>query len=404
MGQSRTRRHGRGYRNFQHMKTTECLDPCCRRIWRAIHSIWMKQACKNMLIWGVALMLLPWAQARGDSIFTGTLERPNVTVREVKGGMVYYDIGGRSGEPIPVVRVTRILAKDEPVFNAAEVAYVTGEWETAAENYQKAVADRRANLWIVDWSLPRLIDSANRCGRFDAAVAGYIGLVKKDTQEAAAYRPPLPEAKSKYLETAAGLLTDALKEPGLSDAQRQPLLLLLLEIQRLRKNDAAIAQIAEQLGKIESAGTGQETDVSATRTAAELRLGLAHVALDKGDFQKAIEQIETNRELFTLPQQQAEALYCLARAKYGLADRSSDAAALKEAALAYMRVVAHFKEAGNLPQVADSLYMTGVIMERLKEPEKARHLYESVVSQYNTDPAAAKARARLEKIKPAGQN
>lgn len=357
-----------------------------------------------MLIWGVVLMLLPCARARGDSIFTGTLERTNVTVRQVKGGMVYYDIGGRNAEPIPVAKVTRILARDEPAFNAAEVAYVTGEWESAAENYQKAVADRRANLWIVDWSLPRLIDSANRCGRFDAAVAGYIDLVRKDPHEAAALKPPLPEAKSKYLEVAVRQLTDALKEPELNDAQRQPLLLLLLEIQRLRKNDAAISEIADQLGKIESAGPDRGSDESAAQTAAELRLGLAHVALDKGDFQKVIDQIESNRDLFIRPQQQAEALHCLARAKYGLADRSSDAAALKEAALAYMRVVAHFKEAGNLPQVADSLYMTGVILERLKEPENARHLYESVVSQYNTDPAAAKAGARLEKMKTAGQN
>jgi tetratricopeptide (TPR) repeat protein len=343
----------------------------------------------------------PLGVARGDSIFTGTLERPNVTVREVKGGMVYYEIGGRSGEPIAVSKISRIQARDEPAFNAAEVAFVTGEWETAAENYQKAIADRRTNLWIVDWSLPRLVDSARRCGRFDAAVAGYIELVKKDPQSAGTYKPALPDAKSAYLSVAVDQLEAALKDPAINDARRQPLLLLLLEIQRLRKDDAAITEIVRRLGEIESVSdAGQAGD--AAQTAAELRLGLAHVALDQGDFQKAIDQIEPNRGLFTQPRQQADALHCLARARYGLADKSNDPAALKEAALAYMRVVAHFKELPDLPQVADSLYMTGLILERLKEPQSAMRIYQNVIAQYNTDPAAAKARARLEQLKAAG--
>ncbi|MCC6425041.1 MAG: tetratricopeptide repeat protein [Phycisphaerales bacterium] len=337
----------------------------------------------------------------GDSIFTGTLERPNVTIRQVNGGLVHYEIGGRAGEPIAVSKISRIQANDEPAFNAAEVAYVTGEWETAAENYQKAIADRRTNLWIVDWSLPRLVESAKRCGRFDAAVAGYIELVKKDPAAAAAYKPTLPEAKSAYLSVAVDLLSAALKEPTITNAGRQPLLLLLLEIHRLRKDDAAIAEIARQLGEIQSnADTSQQGD--AGRTAAELRLGLAHVALDQGDFQKAIEQIESNRGLFTLPAQQADALYCLAMAKYGLADKVNDPAVLKEAALAFMRVVAHFKDVADLPQVADSLYRTGLIMERLNEPKSAVRIYQDVIGQYNTDPAAAKARARLEKLNAAG--
>lgn len=360
----------------------------------------MNRLCNRLWFFAAAAVLLARGPAWGDSIFTGTLERPNVTVREVKGGLVYYEMGGRSGEPIAVAKISRIQAKDEPAFNAAEVAYLTGEWETAAENYQKAIADRRTNLWIVDWSLPRLVDAAKRCGRFDAAVAGYIALVKKDPQGAAAYKPALPEARSAYLTVAVQELTDALKEQDLVDAQRQPMLLLLLEIQRLRRDESAIARIAEQLGQLESTG-GAGGDASAGHTAAELRLGLAHVALDQKDFRKALDQIESNRGLFIEPAQQAEALYCLARAKYGLADQSGDAAALKDAALAFLRVVAHFKDVPNLPQVADSLYMSGVILERLKEPQSAVRVYQSVISQYGTDPAASRARARLEKLKAA---
>lgn len=377
---------------------------CCRGGRGPIHSVWMKR--NGNIFRGVcgALVVLLWGVARGDSIFTGTLERPNVTVREVKGGMVYYEMGGRSGEPIAVAKISRIQAKDEPAFNAAEVAYVTGEWETAAENYQKAIADRRTNLWIVDWSLPRLVDAARRCGRFDAAVAGYIALVKKDPQAATAYKPPLPEAKSAYLMLAVEELAQALKEPSLNAAQRQPLLLLLLEIQRLRKDEKAIVDIAGQLGEMESTGTADGGDGGAGQAAADLRLGLAHVALDQGDYPKAIEQIEPNRRLFTQPRQQVDALYCLARAKYGLADKSGDPTALKEAALAYMRVVAHFNDESNLPQAADSLYMTGVILERLKEPRSAMRVYEAVIRRHSTDPAAAKAKARLEKLQSADKS
>ena len=76
-----------------------------------------------------------------------------------------------------------------------------------------------------------------------------------------------------------------------------------------------------------------------------------------------------------------------------------DAAALKDAALAYMRVVANFKDTPGRPHVADSLYKTGQIEEQLAEPDVAAKVYQQVAEQFPSDPAAALAKQNLDRLK-----
>jgi TolA-binding protein len=126
---------------------------------------------------------------------------------------------------------------------------------------------------------------------------------------------------------------------------------------------------------------------------------LANAAADvqAKKFQQAIEEIDSNRSLFGEAAEQAEALYILAQAHYGLA--GSDPNALKDAALAYMRVVALAKDQPAAPHVAESLLKTAEIMQRLGEPATAAKIDQQVLSQFPNDPAAPQARENLNRLK-----
>jgi hypothetical protein len=92
------------------------------------------------------------------------------------------------------------------------------------------------------------------------------------------------------------------------------------------------------------------------------------------DRSKAPRRRSTNRR------QQAEALYCLAEAK---AATAKDEASLKDAALAYMRVVARAKTARlNSPRVPDALLKTAAIQEKLGAAKEALLLYQQVADEF----------------------
>jgi TolA-binding protein len=160
----------------------------------------------------------------------------------------------------------------------------------------------------------------------------------------------------------------------------------------------------EQLG-VKSASADASVAPATPASAAPAQSGAA-VALRSAqqllaakEFQKAIATIDASRGEFTEPVQQAEAEWCIAEARNGLAQAAggNDANALKDAALAYMRIVANFSDLPGKPHVADALMKTAAIEEQLGEKPQALSLYQQVASQFPEDAtvvAAAKQSAQ----------
>ena len=191
-------------------------------------------------------------------------------------------------------------------------------------------------------------------------------------------------------------LQNALAAPRLTAAQRQPLLSLLVDVQRARGDAKAAADTTDQLLKL---GAAVSADPAAGGAVARLKLEAVQVALRARQYKRAIDEIHAARASFTSPRDQADALFCLAEAREGLAGDGGDAALLADAALAYMRVVAHFEEAPGKPHVAQSLLRAAAIQEQLKDNAAALQLYEQVAAQFPDDPAAATARQGVTRLK-----
>ena len=121
--------------------------------------------------------------------------------------------------------------------------------------------------------------------------------------------------------------------------------------------------------------------------------------LAEKQFDAVITDINSAAALFVTPTDQATALFYLAEAHAGRAAQAESPAAWQDAALAYMRVVAHFKDAAGAPFVARSLLKAAEITEKLNDSPAAIALYRQILQQHPADAAANSARAALERLK-----
>ncbi len=325
-------------------------------------------------------------------------------VRIEKDQLVFRIAGNETSRPLD--RVAMIQVTNDPALSAGDAAFVSGDFNKAVENYLRVV--RGPADWRIRYAAPRLIEAAGDLKRFDAAVAGYVGLVRVDPAAAAVRKPALPAKGSKFLDDAAKELDQALRA-ATSEPQKQALLAFQLDIHQARSDEAASASTLEQLLKV--AGGEAAKDPANAALLASIRLSQARIALTKKQPADAAKVIESHQSAFADPTQQAEALYMLAQAKEGLAKeglakeapagepQATDIAALQDAALAYMKVVAHFARAEGSPFVADSLLRAAQLQEKINDVDAARAMYAQLSEEFPDSPAAGDAKQALERLK-----
>ena len=338
-----------------------------------------------------ALAILASTAAFADTVWlrsgTAVLERTNIKVEKIEDNLLYF----RSSQSDrlterPLEDVVRIQADGEAMLNAAEEAFAAGVWDKAAANYQRA-ATMSNRQWVKDRAGLRLVAAAEKSGKFSTAVAGWATLMSRDPNLASKYKPQIPaDAKAGSLDQAVAEVEKALGDTRLPAGPRQTLLAYQMELARANGDVKRAQAIGTKLAGTSAGGPNPE-----------LSLQLAHLALDQKQYPQALKEIEGAAATFNDPEHQAEALYCIAEAKAALA--RDDAAALRDAALAYMRVVARAKSARlNSPRIPDALLKTAAIQEKLGVGKEALLLYQQVAEEYKGTEAgnrAADAAARL---------
>lgn len=358
-------------------------------------ALWSGAICIVLGVAGVVRADAFWVQTAAGA---KPQQMSSVKIVGIEGGQLKYRTASGTDSDRAIDTVAQLQLDDEATLNAAEQAFASSSWDVATDNYLKALRST-TKAWLKPWISKRLTLAAGKANRFDAAVVGYLDSVMQDPAAASANKPALPDEKSTYLTSAVTEINNALANPKLTSAQKQVMLSFLLDVHRARKDQKALADTMAQIMKLsESAGS------SASATGAQLarlKLDLASVAIDGKQYQKAIDEITANKAVFVEPQDQADAVFYLAEARYGLAGANKDPQALQDAAIAYMRVVAHFKDAQGQPHVAESLLKTAAIQEALNDKDAAIRLYEQVANQFNESVSGPKAREALDRLKGA---
>jgi tetratricopeptide (TPR) repeat protein len=347
----------------------------------------------------LALLGVTARTAVADSIWldnpTGAPLFANTKISRVQDGKIFFTVSGNEASR-DLAKVARISVDDEPALTTAEEAFAQQRWDDAVDGYEK-VSRASAKPWVREWAAGRLVAASGKSGRFDSAVAAYIAVILKDPAAAAASKPALPASGSSYLDTAAQQIEQALAGSKLSDAQRTALLTFLIEMHTARKDEPAANSAAAKLDEVLAR---DPNNPAAAKANARRKIQSAAALVDQKQFARAIAEIESSKTIFVEPAQQAAALYVIADAKQRIALASDKPTDWQDAALAFMRIVAHFKDDPSVPQVRLALLSSAVICEKLGDRDGALRLYEDVATTYRDDAdAAAVAKKAIDRLR-----
>lgn len=355
----------------------------------------------------IAAVLCP---ARADTV---SIRRPSepasvaptvytdVKITDILGGRIAFTTAVGNTVAKDLASVVAMSIDDEPAFNQAQQDYAAGRFDRAVDGFEQTI-QKTDKPWLKTFCTPLLTDAANKSGRFDKAVEGYISLVMNQPAVAERYRPTAPQPSSAYLDDAARTLAAAADAADIMPQQQTALLSLLLDVDSARNDTAAVDAIATRLGKLVG-NSGNPTASAALIALADAKLTEAGAALAQKDFDRAAGIIDAAGDLFVDPARQANALFILAQAREGQARSKNDPNAWRDAAIAYLRVVAHFKDAAGAPHVADSLLRAAAILEKqLNQPPQALQMYQSIQNRFPNTTAADEAASQAARLLAAG--
>jgi TolA-binding protein len=350
----------------------------------------------------VALCTIAFALcARADTIWVKSeaggkpLAYNNVKITKVDKGEsaddLFYVLQTGAERSKPLEQIAQIRADDNADLTAAEDAFAAGDMKAAGAAYRKVFSSSTAKPWAKRRAQLRLVIAAGQTGDFGDSVIAFLGLVQKTPDSAIKNKPQIASASPQQVDTAITSVKAAVTSA--SADQKKILLPFLVELYTAKKDSANAERTMAELTRLNPSAANS---AEAMQARADVALTEAQNALARKNYPQATAAIQTNAALFTEPQQQADALYILAEAKSAMA---ADDTARKDAALAYMRIVANFKNVGGAPHVADSLLKTAQIEETLKDTKAAQSLYNQIIADYKDSPAAKVAQTRVEAIK-----
>jgi TolA-binding protein len=362
---------------------------------------WLRPALVAALVAGAG----NWGarSAAADSITvksgSGELQINDAHVSRIENDLVYFTTAQSDTEDSrPMPTVVKFSVDDEPAFSAGEDAFNNKDWKTAADDYSKAITATSKN-WVKTRASVRLMEAANRSGNFLDAVKGFLAMADRDPALAAAHRPTIPTDKPDDLDGAIALVKADLSS-GTAKVEEQKVLLPFQAQLYTDKGDSAGADqaLADDV-KIDPDAANSPLVKGARATIAIRQAG---DDLKQSKFQDAANLVESHQDVFVDPSQQADALYTLAQAKEGLASKDNPDS-LKDAAIAYMRVVAICKDFDGKPHVAESMLKAAAIDEQLQKPGEAIMLYKQVSSTFkDTQPQLAdQADAAVQRLQAA---
>jgi tetratricopeptide (TPR) repeat protein len=347
---------------------------------------------------GAALVVAPFAAApaRADSINAGGLVTSNITIDRIDGNTVYYKTQSGTSNSKTISDKLKISITDEPSLSTAEDAYGAGQWAEATDGYLQTLKSTN-KPWLKDYAALRLMAAADKANRFDAAITAWLAMLARNPAQAAAHKPKFPaDPSSTYWKTGLQQLDSAAASER--DAGRLTAIRALeLEVARGMKDDAKVAEIANLLTKSGNDGSAGGSTSANVQAVVEAQLGLARVAVDKRDFAGAQQRLEQIKPSVTDPNQEADWLWLRAEAQAGqLPTSGGDPAAIDDAALSYMRLVANCP---NSPKVPQALLKTAALLERSNDKPTALSVYQEVARDYANQPAGKEAERNVDRLK-----
>lgn len=339
----------------------------------------------NRLSLSVATLVIASLPSLGlaDEVWYGTggsaIKADGTVLKVENGNLVWQSKTSGNQTQRPMDAIVKVLADGETALNAAEEAFETEKWDVAATNYDKAINSTRKE-WVKDRAVFRLVAAAEKAGQFPLSAKAFVQLAARDPKQAEERKPAIPDDKAQ--------VAKAIPDVERAFAARQT------DQVRGFLGDLYIANgEPDKALKLLAGAPGADRNPV-------ILLTQAKAALASKNYAGAADVIQKNRALFTDPSQQLDALYVLAET--AAATAGNDPVKKQDAAIAYMRVVAHFGSR-NSPQVLSSLMKAAALLEQIGQKTEAAAVYRQVAEdpKYKGSKAATDAKASYDRLSAA---
>ncbi len=321
---------------------------------------------RNWRVWSIAaLVVLPWAEppAVADEIHTRSKVYSGASVRHFDGEFVIFfnssgEVVARRLDEVEAIFVDSVEQLED--FNRAERSFQNHKYSAAAGSYESALG--RARGFWKDLITIRHLRACDAAGDFEKAVRAYITVARAMPEQADVHMPSnLAGAAPESIKRALDLLDSTL--PDIADQstywQLEALRLTMLEHVHSDRAQAVAEQIIVKL---------QQRSGSQSRF--RLQIIAIRIEVKHAQFGPALGHI--NAALKNADDEfLAELLFLKGKCLYGLAKTRDD---YIRAGLSFMRVVIHFSDSR---LCARSMYMAGLVHEKINRVQKAVELFES---------------------------
>ncbi len=328
------------------------------------------------------LLISPIA-VHADTIYSASGTPTNGRILKIENGVLLMQTQTGNQVERQLDGVMKIKADNDPALTDAEEAFAAQKWDVAAAAYDRALTSTK-NEWVKERAAPRLMLAASKVpNNFPVAANAYAQLALRDPVAAADRKPVVPADKAQV-------------------AKAIPLVERIFNTKQTDQLRGFLGEMYIANGDMARA-TALLNAIPAGSKSPTLALLQAKAAIATKNYPAAIAAIEQNKALFVMPDQQIDALYTLAEAK---AATATDATKKQDAAIAYMRVVAHFNDRADI-RVVESLMKTAALLEAIGQPTEAAGLYTQVAGdpRAKDTPMAAEAKKKadaLRNAKPTG--
>jgi DNA-binding NarL/FixJ family response regulator len=234
------------------------------------------------------------------------------------------------------------------VYGSVEA--LLGQWESAERRFNEAAQAHSTTIYHQSDAIARLAELQVQQGRYKEAAETLLGY--EEEFEVAPVLARLRVAQGRYQE-ASRLLRDTARGLGGDAIRLGPTLALLVDVELRRKDLPAATRAARQLKSLED-------DCGSNEVRAMARLAQARIALDQGEPEVAIDDLETAMTLLShrdRPVLAAQVRLELARALTQAGERQSARVEAEAALATFVRL-----------EVAPDIAASKELVERLGRP------------------------------------
>lgn len=339
------------------------------------------------------------AAAWADTVMVGKLPYSDAMVINVEDGNLLFRTSNSNDVKKPLSEISKIAIVGQDDFNQAESLYATSKFDDAVKAYDRVGSGKPYLPVLVKY---RRLLALNQTTQIDRAAREWLAIMEetKGSIDSLAIRPAKVADKGSSANTAAISALESRAASTRSEAERNAVNQLLLDLYKAEGQSDKAGKMAQQIAGIGETGTGTGAMTGGGGLGGKAQAMLLLIKQGKADLvMKDIQGGINTYSAAELP----TGLYLLGTAQYAVASGAASEEIKRklktEAGVNFMKVAVFYRGSREAPE---SLFMAGRISSELGNTAAAGQALQIVAESYPTTTWGKQARTMLENSRRQG--